>query len=199
MMQNNNKRVIAVTGGIGCGKSAVCNLLASYGNVLSCDEINREMFFDPDYLRLIIERFPEVFLDGKLDKRALATLIFNNEQKRAELNAIAHPEIMKRLLKKIAEATSDIVFVEVPLLAGTDFAKLFKEIIIVTADKSVRLKRIAERDHITEAEAQIRIDAQNTPLVFSDAITYDIDNTGDLDTLKDNCKKTIEQIQRRIL
>ncbi len=199
MTQNKNKRVIAVTGGIGCGKSVVCNLLSRYGDVLSCDEINREMLLDANYIRRLKERFPEALINGTPDKRVLATLIFNNKEKRAELNAIAHPEIMKRLLKKIEEASSDLVFVEVPLLAGSGFAKLFKEIIVVHADEHVRLKRIAERDHITKAEAQKRIDAQNTPLVFSGAITYYIDNTGDMETLNNNCKNTIEIIQRRIL
>ncbi len=197
-MQNNEKRIIAITGGIGSGKSAVCRELSAFGDVLSCDEINREMLSDPVYLERLKKHFPEAFFNGVLDKRALASVIFNNEKKRSELNALSHPEIMARLRKKIEISSANLVFVEVPLLAGTDFEKLFKEIIIVTADKDVRKKRIAARDQISEAEAEIRIEAQNATLVFSGAITYYIDNTGDLSRLKDNCKKTIEQIQRRI-
>lgn len=196
MTQNNalTKRIIAVTGGIGSGKSAVCRYLAARGEVVSCDEINKEMLLDKDYLAKLKDIFPEAFSSGEFDRRILARVIFSDSAKRAQLNALAHPEIMKRLQGKILSAQTDVVFAEVPLLVGTGFEKLFREIIVVKADFDIRIKRIMARDNVSKEEAIKKIDTQNSDPTFAGARVYTIDNSGSQEELKAACDRLIKQI-----
>ena len=196
MTQNNalTKRIIAVTGGIGSGKSAVCRYLAARGEVVSCDEINNEMLFDKDYLGKLKDLFPETFLNGYFDKKALAMIIFSDATRREQLNALAHPEIMKRMQNKIFSAKTDVVFTEVPLLAGTAFEKMFREIIVVKADFDIRIKRIMARDNVSKEEAIKKIDTQNSDPTFAGARVYTIDNSGTQEELQEACDRLIKQI-----
>ncbi|MBO4539420.1 MAG: dephospho-CoA kinase [Clostridia bacterium] len=194
MTQNNEKRIIAITGGIGSGKSAVTKLLSSKGAVLSCDEINKEMLADPEYIEILKANFPEAFTDKQLDKRVMAFLIFADKNKRELLNSIAHPEIMKRLQKRIETTSSDVIFVEVPLLTGTEFEQLFKEIIVVYAAENTRIERIMKRDDVTKEEAMSKIRSQNSEPVFENATVYEIDNSGSKKDLKNACEQLIKKL-----
>ena len=194
MTQNSDKRIIAITGGIGSGKSAVSKIFSSKGAVLSCDEINKEMLQDPTYIGILKENFPEVFMDGQFDKRVMAFLIFSDKNKREKLNAIAHPEIMRRLQKRIEATPSNVIFVEVPLLTGTEFEQLFNEIVVVYANEETRIERIMKRDDVTKEEAMSKIRSQNSEPVFENATVYEIDNSGSQKELKNACEQLMKQL-----
>ena len=96
----------AIIGGIGSGKSFALNVAKSMGfETLSADEINAELLEDEDYVKTLSERFPFAVENGVVNKKKLAQVVFSNKIKLAELNAIAHP----RILKKIAECEGDAV------------------------------------------------------------------------------------------
>ena len=93
---------IAVTGGIGSGKTEFCSILNKMGfPVFSCDEIYAELLRDKDYLSVLERKFPTYFADGILNRERLARTVFSDEKARKELEKIAHPRIMSELLRRM--------------------------------------------------------------------------------------------------
>ena len=100
MMKNKTK--IGVTGGIGSGKSQAIAYLKEKGYpVFSCDEINATLFSDAEYIEKLRLLFPECILNGKIDKKLLARTIFSSDEKRKQLNDVAHPLILSKLFETI--------------------------------------------------------------------------------------------------
>lgn len=98
--------------------------------------------------------------DGSLNRRALAAIVFSDEEKRLRLNAIMHPAIADKLFGQ-AEACADrVVFAEIPLLTERGFAERFDRIWCVTAPREVRLKRAVARDCCTQEEILRRMAGQ---------------------------------------
>ena len=94
---------IAVTGGIGSGKSYICELIAKRGYpVFSCDEINRALWSDEAYRKELADRFPACTVGGVIDKTLLAKAVFSDEAALRALNEIAHPRIMRLLCRRSA-------------------------------------------------------------------------------------------------
>ena len=87
---------IAITGKIGSGKSEITKLLKEFGAfVVSADEMNKRLLRDKAYLCLLEKHFPEAFLSGYFDKKALTSIVFSDAKKREILNNLAHPEIFR--------------------------------------------------------------------------------------------------------
>ena len=111
------RKTIAITGGIGSGKSTVAKEISLLGfPVFSCDQIYREIMEDKAYIAQISSVFDGVVVEGKIDKNALSRLIFNDQTARNKLNSIAHPLIMSTLYARMQSCANDFVFAEVPLL-----------------------------------------------------------------------------------
>ena len=152
---------IAITGGIGSGKSSVLHYFAELGYpTFSCDEIYREVIFSPAYIKKINEVFPTCIIDGKIDRKILADIVFGNKEKLAILNGIAHPLILNRLLEKMNNCQNQIVFAEVPLLFEGNFENNFDMVIVVMRKKEDRISAIMQRDQVTREEAVSRISSQ---------------------------------------
>ena len=152
---------IAITGGIGSGKSTVCNILRDKGYpVYSCDEIYAKIVNSKQYISEIEKAFPAVIKKGEIDKKCLAAIIFSDEQERIRLNKIAHPLIMQTLLKQMNDDKNQIVFAEVPLLLEGEFENLFDQTIVVLRNQEERILSICERDGISPEKALERINAQ---------------------------------------
>ena len=155
------KKKIAITGGIGSGKSSVLRILGEMGYpIFSCDEIYRDIIHTPTYIQKIEQVFPNCIIDGKIDKKALSALVFTDEEKLAQLNNIAHPFIMSQLLDKMDKCAEDVVFAEVPLLFEGNYENLFDKVIVVTRNMDDRIKSVIERDKISEEEVKNRISSQ---------------------------------------
>lgn len=187
-----NKNLVAVAGGIGSGKSTVLDLLKKYGDVLSCDKINAEMLRDEQYLAKLKIAFPDAFTP-EFDRKRLSSIIFSDEKSRKKLNDIAHPEIARRLQNAIDGCEKDTIFIEVPLLAGTGFDKLFKKIIVVTAPNDVRRKRIEARDGVDSATALKKMEGQKGEYLFPHAKVYYLDNGGCLADLEIQCDRLAQE------
>ena len=155
------KKKIAVTGGIGCGKSTVLQYIKEMGYpVFSCDEIYGKIIQTPAYIEKIGSIFPDCIENEKLNRKRLGEIIFQSESKRKQLNAIAHPMIMDVLLKAMENATSSYVFAEVPLLFENGYENLFDNVIVVTRNIEDRVFALIQRDCATKVEIQRRIKAQ---------------------------------------
>lgn len=151
---------IAITGGIGSGKSFVLDVIKQMGyETFSCDEIYREICDEKNYVRRLEEEFGKVSLNGKLDKAALAKIVFSDEEKLKKLNEIAHPIIMQNLSERM-DKIKGVCFVEVPLLFEGGYEDLFDKIIVVTRDKKERIAAVLERDNTDENSVLKRMEKQ---------------------------------------
>ena len=149
---------VAVTGGIGAGKSEFMRAVKELGiRTYSADEINAELLRDKGYIEKLSEAFPLAVKDGKVDKSVLREEVFSDEKKRKTLNALAHPEIRR----KIEEITGDAV-IEVPLLFESGMTDLFDRVIVVTAGEDARINRIVSTRNISKDLAKNIIKNQTT-------------------------------------
>lgn len=155
------KKVIAVTGGIGSGKSTVCRLLEKKGfQVVDCDALSRRAAERSDTLEDIERVFGERFVDGgKLNRRALALEVFSDSEKTDKLNEIFHKRIFGLLEEEIARQNGT-VFVEIQLLPD-DKIRLFDGVWLVTASEETRIKRAMARDGRSEEQVRSIIQRQN--------------------------------------
>lgn len=152
---------IAITGGIGSGKSLVIDIIKKYKfPVFSCDEIYRRIIQTPTYVQTIARLFPSVVIENRIDKQALANIVFSDETARERLNAVAHPLILEWLQRDMAAAESALVFAEVPLLFESQWENFFDETWVILRNKQLRISAITTRDRCTDEEALRRIQTQ---------------------------------------
>lgn len=162
-------RVIAVTGGIGSGKSTLTALYRSLGaKVVDADRISRQITAaGGEALPQIRQAFGDAVFqaDGTLNRAALGRLVFGEEPRAlSTLNAIMHPIIIRRAreaLQALRTEGADVVLLDAPLLFETGMDGLADTIVCVTAPEAVRLRRIQRRDRLTREEALRRIRSQN--------------------------------------
>lgn len=149
---------IAVTGGIGSGKSEILKVADKLSvATVSCDEINKDLLKDESYLTLLRKEFPGAFTDGGLDKNLLSGIIYSDEKMREKLNSIAHPLIFNR----IKEDTRDPLVVEIPLM-NSDVAGWFDEIIYVHTEKDRRLDFLEKNRGMKKEDAIKIMSTQNS-------------------------------------
>lgn len=192
---------IAVTGGIGSGKSTVLTLLKNLGYpVFSCDEIYREITESQAYVKEIETLFPSCVENGKINRKALAEIVFNDEERRKQLNALAHPLIMKTLIERM-ECEPSFSFAEVPLLWEGNYQDLFDYILVVTRKKGARIQAVIQRDGTTVEKVERRIVAQ-VDYDATDFLKKDnaskirfIENNSSLQNLEEEIKKAINSIK----
>jgi dephospho-CoA kinase len=154
---------VGLTGGVGSGKSTVAALFADHGAiVIDADALAREVV-EPGTsgFQAVVDKFGEDVLgpDGTLDRAALAAQVFNDDAKRAELNAIVHPLVGLRMAELAEAAGDDIVVYDVPLLVENDLPAGFDFVVVVLAGEAVRLARLADRG-MPEADAKARMAVQ---------------------------------------
>lgn len=158
---------IAVTGGIGAGKSTVSRMLAGLGAVvIDSDQLSREVVAPgTEGLAAVVDEFGEAMLlgDGSLNRAALATIVFADAGARARLEAITHPRIRAEFRRRRDAALADdpfaVVVNDIPLVRTAADAAQFDLVVTVIADERVRIDRLVERG-LTEDDARARIAAQ---------------------------------------
>ena len=190
MMQN--KKVVGITGGSGCGKSYVSAELAKRGaSVIDCDKIAREVMEPGEpCLSEAVEFFgKEILENGHLNRKKLAEIVFSDAEKLAVLNRISHKYILQSIYERIEQSDAEIVVVDGAVLIESGVR--CDMMIGVLADREIREKRITERDNLTEEEAKHRISAQKPDKFYlenCDFIVYN--NIGiNTDELMERIKK----------
>lgn len=191
---------IALTGGIGSGKSTVARLLADRGAVVvDADAIARAIVEpgEPALEEIRAEFGDEVVLaDGRLDRAGLAAIVFDDPHALARLNAITHPRIAARSAEILAAAPSDAVVVyDMPLLVeqGPGALEGWDAIVVVDADTDIRLSRLANRG-VERQDAERRMAAQATREQRVSVADYVIDNSGDPEALA----KAVDDLWREL-
>lgn len=180
---------IGLTGGIATGKTTVSKYLQSLGiKVIDADLIAREVLdLYPEILQYLKERYGDrVIKDGKLDRKALGKIVFQNKEDRRSYLQVIMPRIRQEIEKRLEESVDEITVLDAPLLFEEGFHKDVDLTITVYADESVQLQRLRERDGYTEEEARNRISAQMDLKEKRNLSTYVLNNSGSLeDTLLD--------------
>lgn len=188
---------IAITGGIGSGKSTVAKQIALLGfPVFSCDEIYRELLQDNAYIAQISRVFSDVVKEGVIDKKALSRRVFSSEMDRKRLNSIAHPLIMERLYARMSACTNELVFAEVPLLFEGGYENDFAHIIVVRRNDEERIENVMKRDGVSKAEVLARLSAQFDYKDIKNKNVYFIDNDGGIEELELKTKEMILQLKK---
>ncbi len=155
------KMKIALTGGIGSGKSTVAEMIAEEGfPVFSCDDIYKRLSEDTEYAKKIETAFPGTTGEGKINKVKLSQIVFHDKRALKKLDSIAHPLVMEKLEKQMNEAQSSLVFAEVPLLFEGNFEDRFDKILVVLREKKDRIAAVAKRDGLNESSVIARINSQ---------------------------------------
>ncbi len=179
---------VGLTGGIGSGKSTVARLLAEHGAlVIDADRIAREVV-EPGQPALaeIAQRFGDDVIapDGHLDRGALAAIVFHDTAALSDLNVITHPRIAARTAELIDAAPDDAVVVyDMPLLVENNLAEGWDVVIVVEADRDVRVHRLIKRG-LDEADIEARMGRQATDEQRRAVADVVIDNSGSLDALR---------------
>ena len=186
-MGNKNKRatLIAITGGIASGKSAVSAWLEKHGNkVIYSDKLGHEALKMPKVEEQLITKFGEEILeDGKISRQKLAKLVFSNPDNLLFLNNLTHPLIRKKMQDIADNSDEDILFYEIPLLYENGLADKFDYVINVFSTEDVKIARIKERDGLDEEAAKLRIKAQLPDHIKLDRADINLLNNGSLEEL----------------
>lgn len=184
---------IAITGGLGSGKSLVAAIVRELGfPVYSCDEINRELWGERGYLDMLASAFPQCVVNGVLDKKRLTQLVFSDEDALQRLNQISHPRIMQALMQKMqGEAVS---FAEVPLLLEGGYRPLFDHVIAVRREKGARIDAVMQRDGCTREQALARMACQFDPDLLESTDCIILQNDGSEEQLRGLVKRALHSL-----
>ena len=183
-------RHLALTGGIGSGKSTVAKFFAERGaTIIDADAISRSVM-EPGQkvLAEVVETFGRQLLDdtGQLDRQALADIVFNDDDARQQLNAIVHPAVRaesdrQREQALAADPEHAVIIQDIPLLVESGQAHNFDGVIVVHADQATRLKRLVDSRGMNIDDAHARVAAQATDEQRAEIADWLIDNSGSLE------------------
>lgn len=190
---------IAITGGIGSGKSLACEYLADFGyNVVSCDEITKKLYNNHAVKVMIKNKFNGVISGDKrlkIDKKKLANEVFSDERKKRELEDIIHPLVLKKALS--SSDKKGINFIEVPILFERDYKEYFDGVIVVLRAEEERIKSVMLRSTLTEEDVKKRILSQVDYNKTDLSDCFILDNNESPKELKNKLKVVLEKIEEK--
>ena len=192
---------IGLTGGIGAGKSTAAKRFRELGVlVLDADEISRASLKKGGacYSDVVALFGSEILTqDGEIDRKKLASIVFSDEEKRRQLNAIVHPYVIETMFSRAEEAlnkSGGIVVFEVPLLFESGMHEKMDRNIFVACTEEKRLKRIVVRDNTTRQAALARIRAQMSEEEKRLLADYILENDGTIEQLNAQIDTLLEEL-----
>lgn len=185
--------VVAITGGIGSGKTTIANQFAALGiEVVDADLIAREVVAPgTPALAAITSHFgPEILTEqGLLDRRVLRERIFSDPAAKSWLNALLHPIIRSEMLRQCAAVSSPYCLLVVPLLVENRLTELADRVLVIDVDEATQIERTCRRDGVSREQAQAILASQANR---SERLAM-------ADDVLDNQSGTTETIRERIL
>ena len=157
--------IIGITGNSGSGKTLLSELLAKEynANIIDADNVVKEMSMPGNiYYNEILKEFGEDILlqNGEIDKSMLAKIIFNDFDKKEQLNKLTFKYIVEEINKRVKASKSKICIIDAPLLVESKLNEICDIVISVLAQRNTKLNRICKRDNINEDDANKRLNAQ---------------------------------------
>lgn len=185
--------VVAITGGIGSGKTTVANQFAALGiEVVDADLIARDVVAPgTPALAAIVNHFGAEMLteQGLLDRRALRERIFSDPAAKSWLNALLHPIIRSEMLRQCAAVSSPYCLLVVPLLVENRLTELADRVLVIDVDEATQIERTCRRDGVSRAQVQAILASQASRT----------ERLAMADDVLDNQSGTTETIRARIL
>ena len=175
--------MIALTGGMGSGKSTIADHLRRKGiKVLDLDKIGHEALEDEMVKKKLVDAFGDGILRGdKIDRKKLGKIVFSDRAKLKQLNSIVHPKMLEILWKKVEDCPEDLIVVDGAVIIDIGIHDRFDFVIVADVDPKIQVERIMKRDGITRDEAIRRIRLQigreerlkHADFVVNTALSYD--------------------------
>ena len=158
---------VGITGGIGSGKSYICNIFKELGvKIYDADKMAKQlMVSNSDVIKNIKHNFGTIaYLDnGELNRDHLSSVVFSNSDKLAILNSIVHPVLLSDFASFAEESErrgEKIVIMEAAILIESGFDQFMDKILVINADYELRIKRATERDNVDIEKVKSRMSAQ---------------------------------------
>lgn len=196
---------IGITGGIASGKSTIKDMLVRMNyHVIDSDKIASTLLDvgTPQYQK-IVTYFGEGVLNPNktINRKILADIIFHDYGKKETLNRIIHPEVRKIIqieLDHFERLGELLIFIDVPLLYEAKFEDMFHKVIMVYVDEKIQLKRLMERDNITEDYALAKIQSQMSMKEKKKRADYVIDNSFSIIETKKQLMQVLASIDQEV-
>ena len=205
---------VGLTGAIACGKSLALNIFKAMGcPVMDADKIYHELVQpgEPLLARLVKEFGEEILKeDGSLNRDVLREIITTNPKSRERLNKIAHPSVIKEQNKrrkaikkelKSKDIDQAVIITDAALMIESGNYKSFDKVVVIGCKLENQLKRLMQREEISEEEARARIDLQMTSKEKEAYADYIVDNNGSSQELIRNVEQVLshlfEDIQKK--
>ena len=162
-------KLVGLTGGIGSGKTTALNCFRGMGVPCFVSDVEAKKLYDnavfADKVKTLLKDCDITDADGKIDKKKLANIVFNDEYHLNKLNSLVHPELRKTFFDWAAEIAvkhPDVpyVIIESALIFQTELDKLLDDVIYVYLDKEERITRSMLRDNATREEIKARMNKQ---------------------------------------
>ena len=194
-------KTIAITGGIGSGKSTFCSKLKEKGfKIHSSDEQVAKIYKNPEkkfvtYLRTI--GLSKSISKKNIDKKIISKIIFENKQIRKKLELYIFKIVRKKrsdFIKKEKQKKTKLIFIDIPLLFENNLEKQFNKVISIIASKQVRLKRLKKTRKMTEKQFKNIIKSQTSDVIRKKKSDYVIYNNSTLNDYKTKINKLISKL-----
>lgn len=194
--------IIGLTGGIGTGKSTVSNYLKEHNClILDADAISRQMTEkgQPALIDIAKAFGEDLLVDGVLDRQALGNIVFNDKEKLDILQSIITNKVVEYINTRIEELKEEryngIVVIDAPLLFECGMEGIADENWLVSASLDVRLKRVSQRDGLSEEQILSRINNQMLQEEKEKLSQVILDNSGSLEDLYKQINENLERIK----
>lgn len=156
---------IALTGGIGCGKSEATKIFSSLGvPIVDLDVISHQLTAEKQMVNQIAAAFGQEYItaSGALDRPKMRQLVFVNESARKQLNEILHPAIYSEAIKQLQQYNDQpYVVLAIPLLEeGSIYEPAIDRVLVIDCEQEKQIERVKQRSHLTEPEIKQIIEAQ---------------------------------------
>ncbi len=180
--------IIGITGGTGCGKTTLLNLIGELGGLtIDCDAVyHRLLQTDQVLLQEIEMHFPGTVENGSLQRKKLGQMVFADKAALQALNNITHSAVKKEVLKLLSSAPELVAIDAIGLFEG-GLSELCQLTVAVTAPEQARVSRLMQREGISEEYAQARIAAQRSQEEFSALCHYTLENDSTPEVFREKC------------
>ncbi|MBQ8623545.1 MAG: dephospho-CoA kinase [Oscillospiraceae bacterium] len=196
-----NVTIIGLTGQSGAGKTTVSKIFSSNGfSVIDADAISRKVATNGIFLNEVAELFPDCVINGELERRKLAGIVFNDKKALDDYTSLIYPYITFEVFKLIRYYKSHgekLILLDAPTLFESGLDAICDCIVSVTAPLDLKIQRILERDGIPYEMVHSRLSSQNTESYFANRSDYLISNDSTADELNNKTLLVIDSIKER--
>lgn len=192
---------LVITGNIASGKSLTESFLQEEGIItVDTDEIVHELLSGDSE---IIEKVNNLFdidvkdAKGKIDRKKVGNIVFNDKDKLERLEKIIHPAV-KKIVEDffVKNKTEKIVAVSVPQLYEAGWESFFDYVLFIAADDEIRIERLMKRNNLSEKQAETRLKAQISQEEKAKRADFVIDNSGETESVRMGLKKVLEKLEK---